>query len=678
MASLGFAALLSRQLTTGAQGQQKIPVPKWLNDNGQEVFNDIESEENYFGDLACENREKLLKLMSLAAAKAGKDGPEHRARVLLGLALCEYRKGNFPVSLKRFESTISELNMPSEDAMMQNPGTAPMGLMKQAAAAMTKMEVYQAGTALRRAAEIMDRNVRKTLKSIHKQFAQQGKAPPIESWYEELPEHGKSGQVLPMVLQQVPALKQEFGWAEIVDNALDALDKRIAGVDASQKPKRIRLDLGKGKSKDGSLHYARALGMGPYVIHESSQAALDLVSTGTVKAFVSESESLAKSATLLKRSKEGSGCKTMSTTCEKLQKVADAKSNCFGDTRIVVAGKDKGKAVFLDTCNTNANIGILVASQAGVRVTVKGEEPTDLMPKVPLVFDFCREASLEAESASPVLFVQAWHPEFAAVERTTEVRVRAKAFGLSDTDVKEVTKVINDNAKKSWDKSAKLWRKDSGSYGAVSKALQEEVTAKNKKEEEAAEAKRKEDEGNDEGRKAALEELEKKRKAKRDKSEEAERKRLERKKKLEEEKMKRDPWLKVPEVVKAEELIEDLKAQRRDANAKLEFDLSTSLTKDISKAERDVKKIIKKAKKEYKKSQKAGNAGTPEKAVKEPAEQEPAAKGDTGGELAALKAELAEVHEKKKKAAEADNFKEAKVLKKKEEELKAKIASQEL
>jgi len=397
------------------------------------------------------------------------------------------------------------------------------------------------------------------------------------------------------------------------------------------------------------------------------------VSTGTVKAFVSESESLAKSATLLKRSKEGSGCKIMTTTCEKLQKVADAKSNGFGETRVVVVGKDKDKAVSLDTCNTNANIGILVASQAGVRVTVKGQEPRELMPKVPLVFDFCRDASLEAESVSPVLFVQAWHPEFAAVERTTEVRVRSKAFGLSEADVKEVTKVINDNAKKSWDKSAKLWRKDSESYSVVIKALQEEASAEKKKEEEAAEAKRKDDEGNDEERKANLEELEKKRQAKREKQEAAEKKRLEQKKIMEEEKMKRDPWLRAPEVVKAEALIEDFKEQRRDANAKLEFDLSTSLTKDISKAERDLKKIIKKAKKQYKKSQKAGNVGAPETAV-----EEPPAKGDTSGELAALKAELAEVQEKKKRAAEADNFKEAKGLKKREEELKAKIASQEL
>ncbi|CAK0789700.1 unnamed protein product, partial [Prorocentrum cordatum] len=177
LASAGFAALLSRQfIAAWAQGPQKIPVPKWLNDEGQEVFNDIEAEENYFGNVACEHREKLLKLMSQQSANAGKDAPEYRARTLLGIALCEYRKGNFAMSLKRWESTISELNMPSEDVMMQNPSTAPIGLMKQAAAAMTKMEVYQAGTALRRAGEIMDRNLRKTLKSIHKQFSQQGKA----------------------------------------------------------------------------------------------------------------------------------------------------------------------------------------------------------------------------------------------------------------------------------------------------------------------------------------------------------------------------------------------------------------------------------------------------------------------------------------------------------------------
>merc|ERR1740138_2046642 len=79
-------------------------------------------------------------------------------------------------------------------------------------------------------------------------------------------------------------------------------------------------------------------------------------------------------------------------------------------------------------------------------------------------------------------------------------------------------------------------------------------------------------------------------------------------------------------------------------------------------AERDLKKIMKRMTKDRKKPQKAGSGNTPEKAVV----AESAAKGDTSGELAALKAELAEVREKKKQAAEEDKFKVAKGLKRKE------------
>merc|ERR1712187_25909 len=68
----------------------------------------------------------------------------------------------------------------------------------------------------------------------------------------------------------------------------------------------------------------------------------------------------------------------------------------------------------------------------------------------------------------------------------------------------------------------------------------------------------------------------------------------------------RDPWLNHPDVKEVEAKIEDYKEQRRDANAKLEFDLSTSLTKDISAAERELKKVTKKARKEYKKLEKEG------------------------------------------------------------------------
>merc|ERR1711988_561632 len=108
-----------------------------------------------------------------------------------------------------------------------------------------------------------------------------------------------------------------------------------------------------------------------------------------------------------------------------------------------------------------------------------------------------------------------------------------------------------------------------------------------KQAEAVAEAKRKEDEDNDEERKKNLEALEKKREEKRRKEAELEEKKKARKKQLEEERANRDPWLNDPEVLEAEKKLNDLKEARRDANAKLEFDLTAQLTKDISAAERE-------------------------------------------------------------------------------------------
>merc|ERR1712135_216904 len=122
----------------------------------------------------------------------------------------------------------------------------------------------------------------------------------------------------------------------------------------------------------------------------------------------------------------------------------------------------------------------------------------------------------------------------------------------------------------------------------------------------------------------------------------AEAKRLEHKRKLEMERANRDPWLNSPEVSAAEQNLADLKEARRDANAKLEFDLSTQLTKDISAAERQVKKVIKQAKKAYKKAGKEPQGDGVQQPVNDHAE-----------ELAKLKAELEEVSKKKVAAAEA-------------------------
>merc|ERR1719240_1215888 len=126
---------------------------------------------------------------------------------------------------------------------------------------------------------------------------------------------------------------------------------------------------------------------------------------------------------------------------------------------------------------------------------------------------------------------------------------------------------------------------------------------------------------------------------------------------MEEERAKRDPWLLSPAVVEAEKKLEELKEARRDANAKLEFDLSTQLTKDISAQERAVKKAIKAAKKEYKKSgkvptsapdaDKSDDVKSPDaEGKKDPPTKEKAKAED--GELKKLKEELVKVSKEKK------------------------------
>lgn len=150
------------------QKGQRMEAPKWLDDDGKELFNDIEGDENLYGDLACENREKLLKSM---AGKGDSSASSFRARTLMGLGLCEVKKENWPMAKKRLESAISEMNVPNEEMMMKNPDLAPIALIKQASEFMKKYEVTQAGTQFRRCREVLDRNVKSVLKRVHQQMS---------------------------------------------------------------------------------------------------------------------------------------------------------------------------------------------------------------------------------------------------------------------------------------------------------------------------------------------------------------------------------------------------------------------------------------------------------------------------------------------------------------------------
>lgn len=649
-----------------AQGPQKQEAPKWMTDDGKDLYSDIMAADHPFDDATCEIREKLLAtLRGIGDKEAG----HYRYLVLKEIGMCEFNKGDFDKAKKRIDSGISELNLPNDDMMLTNPELAPTGLLREAAKFMKNHDLTQAATALRRAREISERGLKKILKMIHKQMSGQegssrGNIPPVETLLEELSGYGRTGQVLPMLMPQAPILKQELPFAEQIDKAVESLDKRLAGFAPQLKAIRTTLD---SKSKGGTLMYVRGLVSDAIAPGDRFMAAMEMVEGGVVKAFKEEAASAEKSATLLKRTKQGSGCgKGFTKTCEALAKIGDLKSNSFGETRVVIV--KAGKKQQLEACSTNANLGIILAAEDGVSLSV-GAEKKDLLVGLPVVVDFCQEVTLSATKQAAVLFAQAWHPEFAAVERTTELRSRSKAFDLSEDEVKAAVKIVNDNAKKSWEKSGKQWRNESPFQEHVKTSLGKEANDAKTAAEEAAEAKKKEDEANDTDRAENLKKLEAKRAAKKQAQADAEAKRLARKKQLEAERASRDPWLNEPAVLEVEKKLADLKEARRDASAKLEFDLTSELSKDINAAERELKKVTKKARKAFKKG--GGKAA--------PAEEKKAeAEGSSADKIADIKKKLDDVKKEKEAAADGENFKEAKRLKVVQKDLEDKLKKLEL
>merc|ERR1712232_518217 len=441
-----------------------------------------------------------------------------------------------------------------------------------------ELKVAEAGVALRRCKTIYGRQWDKMLKMVMKQ--------------NKVPEAGLP-QMMPQIKTQ-PWAVQILGTIEAVDAKLAQVDKHII-ADKAQKEKKDRLD---GKT-GGSLAYFPALPM--EATTEASR--LNWVEPLTDKFVVLSGEAaeagLEKHASLIKRTKDGSDCAKLPKLCEAVKEVSDIASNGFGESRVLVL--KKGKKQKLDVCETNGNVGVLIALKGGVKL-VQGAETTKVDERSALAYDLCLEASLAAEEDNTLILVlQAWHPEVAALERTTYIREKSKSWNLDKDQEKAVTKIANDAAKKGWDKAAKQWRQGS----RLGKELADKIKDQEKS---AAEAKEKEEEekkkaeadadGNlqaareEVARKRAEKELEKQKKqeAKKARHEETRRKEVE-----------NEPWRLDYRVLAAKEKLEALKEERRDANLKMEFDESTRLTKEVSKAERKYNSAMEKAEKHYKK-----------------------------------------------------------------------------
>merc|ERR1712232_511960 len=156
-------------------------------------------------------------------------------------------------------------------------------------------------------------------------------------------------------------------------------------------------------------------------------------------------------------------------TCEALRTIADLSSNPFGETRSLPL--EAGKKHTLGKCKTNANIGILAAVKFGVTVSVAGAQSTVLKVGEPFVVDFCREVSVVSTSATSLFFAQAWHPEFAGVERTTEIRARASGLDLTADEVTVMTDTVNKFSKTGWEAASMRWRQESALQTSLTAAL---------------------------------------------------------------------------------------------------------------------------------------------------------------------------------------------------------------
>merc|ERR1712107_67180 len=136
--------------------------------------------------------------------------------------------------------------------------------------------------------------------------------------------------------------------------------------------------------------------------------------------------------------------------------------------------------------------------------------------------------------------------------------------------------------------------------------------------------------------------------------------------------LEREPWRLDYKVVAAKEKLEELKEARRDANLKMEFDESTRLTKEVSKAERKYESALGKAEKYYKKhgSVKTEKGAKPEKGDTEADKKDAAT---DGSDKDAMKKKLEDLEKRKKDAVENEDFKEAAKVKAEIKELKAKL-----
>eukprot|EP00971_Amphidinium_carterae_P073787 1459006-Amphidinium_carterae.1 len=205
---------------------------------------------------------------------------------------------------------------------------------------------------------------------------------------------GDQAQQAKMIVKQLNQLDAEV---ELVDLLLERVASAMLADEPEVKDKSSRLK----SSTSGS--YVLGLATDPFSPGDDLEMTTSLLlNLDTISTEV-KSEAPEKHQTLVKRTKDSSGCKTLPETCAMVKEYVDVTTNGFGETRVLVL--KAGKAQTLDKCDTNANVALVVALDNAVTVTV-GSATEQLEAQSALVVDHCMPSNIRAEEASSVLVVQ--------------------------------------------------------------------------------------------------------------------------------------------------------------------------------------------------------------------------------------------------------------------------------
>jgi len=613
-----------------AKKDGKPKSKKWMPDEAMETFIKLTEAEKVGEQYNEENcfvlRPKLLKQIQLVTVK---ESDHYRYKFLKELSMCHFVAGNYEKAKKCLDSSFAEMNFQVEE-LLYSIEMAPMYYVSKTLDYLAAHQLTRAATASRRAKEGAERIVKKMIKGAHKmashnagdKASNQAKKnakkvlPTLDELMSEASGFGVTGDFLPRFLNEstygsdTVILRGEIPTARQIALAVDILESKIDSFAPENKMKRKNLNtttaLG---SQSGAMMYVRGMMTDAIVLPDRLMAAQEM-KKGVIPSFMEEAAAKDAPLTLLKNSFQGTGClneeKGMQKTCKALMKINDVVTNVFGATRIIIVKPNK--PTVLESCNTNANVAILIAAKDGVIVKVKqtkknitNEAPSNLVAGSPFVFDSCREVQISATEKTPVLLATAWHPEFAGVERNVEIRSRAKYFTHSAEETKELTESVTRFTKTKWEKSGLLWRHGSAVLDSMVASLKKgeadrarAVVKKQEKDLRREVAKRE-----DGDQKKQI--LEEKRAARRKQEEEAKKEAASKaptktKTKVKKEKEDPDaPWMLYPNVLVAQGTVIELKEA-----AAAQIAVNPQMESAIRKAERELGGEVQAAKKAYK------------------------------------------------------------------------------